>query len=42
MNQYGNTPLRTALINGNLPMVKYLLKRGADTEARDYVSGVII
>ena len=31
-----------AAMNGHLPVVEYLLERGADIEAKNRVSGVII
>ena len=30
-----------AVYNGHLPMVEYLVEKGADMEAKDYVSDVI-
>ena len=39
--QYGFTPLSVAARNGRLPMVEYLMERGADMEAKDQVSDVI-
>ena len=43
MHQYGKTPLILAAIRGHLPMVEYLLEKGADIEAKDrLVSDVIV
>ena len=42
MYQYGSTPLMSAARNGRLPVVEYLLERGADMEAKDSVSNVIV
>ena len=42
MYQGGRTPLMNTANNGRLSMVEYLLKRGADMEAKDDVSDVII
>ena len=42
MYQVGYFPLLHAAENGHLPMVEYLLERGADVEAKDNVSDVII
>ena len=42
MYQLGTTPLMKAAMNGQLPVVEYLVERGADIEAKDNVSGVII
>ena len=41
MYQHGDTPLTYAAIKGHLPVVEYLVERGADMEARDNVSDVI-
>ena len=41
MYQDGDTPLIWAAMGGRLPMVEYLLERGADTEAKEDVSDVI-
>ena len=32
-DSYGSTPLRSAALNGNIPMVRALLERGADVNA---------
>ena len=42
MNQNGVTPLLSAAIGGRLSVVEYLLERGANIEAKNNVSGVII
>ena len=43
MYQDGYTPLIYAAEGGHLPVVEYLVERGADMEAKDkYVSDVII
>ena len=42
MYQNGNTPLIRAAMNGHLPAVEYLVEKGADMEAKDKVSHVII
>ena len=41
MDQYGTTPLIYAAYNGHLPVVEYLVEKGADLEAKDKVSDVI-
>ena len=41
-NQDGSTPLICAAMNGQLPVVEYLVERGADLEAKDNVNDVII
>ena len=41
MYQDGYTPLIRAARNGRLPVVEYLVERGADMEAKDNVSDVI-
>ena len=42
MYQDGSTPLLHAAQKGHLPVVEYLMEKGADMEAKDkYVSGVI-
>ena len=42
MDQRGVTPLMLAADNGRLPVVEYLVEKGADMEAKDvYVSDVI-
>ena len=41
MDQGGSTPLIHAARNGDLPVVEYLLEKGADMEAKDLVSDVI-
>ena len=41
MYQNGDTPLMKAAGNNHLPMIEYLVERGADMEAKDYVSDVI-
>ena len=42
MYQFGKTPLMYAVESGRLPVVEYLLEKGADMEARDgEVSDVI-
>ena len=42
MYQIGDTPWIYAAINGHLPVLDYLVERGADMEAKDEVSDVII
>ena len=42
MCQNGDTPLMWAAENSSLPVVAYLLKRGADVKAKNNVSDVII
>ena len=42
MDQSGSTPLICAASNGNLPMVEYLVERGADVNAKDKVSDVMV
>ena len=42
MDQYGHTPLLFAAEQGHLEVVEYLVEKGADTEATDRVSDVII
>ena len=42
MYQDGFTPLIWTARNGHLPMVEYLVERGADMEAKGFVSDVII
>ena len=42
MYQDGNTPLIWAAREGHLPVVEYLLEKGADMEAKDHVSDVIL
>ena len=42
MYQNGWTPLMNAAEKGHLPVVEYLLERGADMEAKDNVSDVIV
>ena len=42
MYQYGTTPLMYATANGHLPVVEYLVEKGADVEAKDDVSDVIV
>ena len=37
MYQYGSTPLMYAAANSHLPMVEYLVERGADIDAQDHV-----
>ena len=39
--QFGFTPLILAAKNGHLPVVEYLVERGADIEAKNNVSDVI-
>ena len=41
MYQYGTTALLRAARNGHLPVVEYLVERGADMEAKDAVNDVI-
>ena len=41
MYQFGNTPLMHVAKDGRLPMVEYLVEKGADIEAGGVVSGVI-
>ena len=38
MYQYGDTPLIYAAIRGRLPMVEYLLEKGANLNAQDNVN----
>ena len=40
--QHGNTPLSFATMLGRLPVVEYLLERGADIEAQCTVRDIII
>ena len=42
MYQNGDTPLLHAASNGHLPVVEHLLETGADMEAKNKVSDVII
>ena len=42
MHQIGATPLIFAASNGRLPVVEYLVERGADVEAQNNVSDGII
>ena len=43
MDQNGWTPLKWAAMNGRLPMIEYLVEKGADIEAKDYeVSDVFV
>ena len=42
MHQDGTTPLLWAARNGHLPMVEYLVEKGANMEAKDNVSDVVI
>ena len=42
MYQNGNMPLIFAASNGHLPVVEYLLERGADMEAKNNVNDAII
>ena len=41
MDQYGDTPLMYAAMQGHLPVVAYLVEKGADIEAKNKVSDVI-
>ena len=41
MLQHGNTPLMYAAGNGHLPVVEYLVEKGADMEAKNIVSDAI-
>ena len=41
MYQSGYTPLLLAADNGHLPVVEYLVERGANIEAKDKVSDVL-
>ena len=41
MYQDGDTPLLLAAENGHLPLVEYLVEKGADIEAKNNVSDVI-
>ena len=41
MYQGGYTPLIWAAMDNRLPMVEYLVEKGADMEAKDTVSDVI-
>ena len=41
MDQDGYTPLMFAAMQDHLPVVEYLVERGADMEAKDNVSDVI-
>ena len=41
MDQFGITPLMWATVRGHLPVIEYLLERGADMEAKNNVSDVI-
>ena len=40
MNQLEETPLMLAAVEGFLPVVEYLVEKGAVIEAKDNVSGV--
>ena len=42
IHQLGYTPLIYAAMFGHLPVVEYLLEKGADLEAKNNVSHVII
>ena len=42
MYQDGYTSLIFAAMNGHLPMVEYLVEKGADMEAKGSVSDVLI
>ena len=42
MYQNGKIPLMLAVNNGHVPMVEYLVEKGADIEAKDGVSDAII
>ena len=42
MYQDGDTLLTVVAYNGHLPVIEYLVERGADMEAKDRVSHVII
>ena len=41
MCQFGYTSLMEAVTNGRLPVVKYLVEKGADMKAKNKVSDVI-
>ena len=41
MYQNGTTPLMHAAMEGRLPVVEYLVEKGADMEAKDDVSDAI-
>ena len=38
MNQNGSAPLMIAAVNGRLPVVEYLVAKGADPTAQDNVN----
>ena len=42
MYQWGRTPLILAAGEGHLAVVEYLVEKGADMEAKDIVSDVIL
>ena len=42
MHQDGDTPLKVSAVKGHLPVVEYLVEKGADVEVKDQVSGIII
>ena len=41
MYQYGDTPLIYAAWSSDLPMIEYLVEKGANMEAKNKVSDVI-
>ena len=41
MHQNGRTPLMLAAESGRLPVVEYLMEKGANIEAKEDVSDVI-
>ena len=42
MYQFGWTPLLFAAENGHLPVIEYLLERGANVQAKDRVRDALI
>ena len=41
MDQHGSTPLISAAREGRLPVIEYLMERGADVNAKSEVSAVM-